>query len=66
MSTQDKIKDFLMSGNKLTSCTAAKKFLTADLRKYISNLRLSGMDIKDNWHESATGKRYKVYYYTGI
>lgn len=65
MSTEQRIKDFLMSGKKLTSCTAAKTFLTADLRKYISNLRADGMEIKDKWYESAKGKRYKVYYCEG-
>ena len=34
-STKEKIKEMLISGQALTSCGAAKDFITADLRKYI-------------------------------
>lgn len=65
MSTQKEIRDQLLQGKVLTSCTAARKFLTADLRKYISNLRKSGMDIRDEGVVTPSGKWFKKYWYGG-
>ena len=65
MSTQQLIKQQLLQGKILTSCTAAQQFLTADLRKYISNLRKTGMDIKDSVVVSPSGKWFKKYWYGG-
>jgi hypothetical protein len=59
--TQDKIKDMFLSGQTLTSCGAAEQFITADLRKYISNLRKQGLDIVDKRVTSTAGKSYKEY-----
>lgn len=56
------IKDKLISGQPLTSCGAALEFFTGDLRKYVSNLRKEGLEIKDKWETSKNGKRYKIYY----
>lgn len=61
-STKQKIKDYFLSGKKLTSCGAAKEFLTADLRKIISVLRSEGLDIGDKVITSGSGKRYKEYW----
>ena len=65
MSTQKLIRNHLLQGKVLTSCTAAQMFLTADLRKYISNLRKSGMDIRDEGFVTPSGKWFKKYYYGG-
>lgn len=62
MSTQQLIKQQLLQGKTLTSCGAARTFTTADLRKYISNLRKSGMEIKDRRIVSGSGKWYKEYF----
>lgn len=51
-----------MRGGKLTSCKAARIFLTPDLRKYVSDFRKDGIPITDKWEVSKNGKRYKVYY----
>lgn len=59
--TKDKIKEMFISGQTLTSCGAAKDFITADLRKYITTLKREGLDIVDKWVESEEGKRYKEY-----
>lgn len=59
--TKDKIKEMFLSGQTLTSCDAAKEFITADLRKIISDLRKAGFDIVDKWVKSESGKRYKEY-----
>lgn len=61
-STKLKIKEFLESGKVLTSCTTAKEFITADLRKYISVLRSEGMVIKDQLVHNGNHKRFKKYY----
>lgn len=61
-STKDKIKEAFKSGKILTSCGAAKDFLTSDLRKYISTFRGEGMDISDRVVKSTTGKQYKEYF----
>lgn len=59
--TKDKIKQMFLSGQTLTSCDAAKEFITADLRKIISDLRKEGFDIVDKWVKSKEKKRYKEY-----
>ena len=59
--TKDKIKEMFLKGDILTSCGAAKDFITADLRKYITTLKREGLDIIDEWVESKEGKRYKEY-----
>lgn len=61
-STKNQIKNFLLSGKVLTSCTAAKEFLTADLRKYISMLRSEGLPISDRLIENNNKKRFKQYF----
>jgi len=61
-SVKAQIKAHLLSGKKLTSCTAAKEFLTADLRKYISMLRNEGLAIADELVENANKKRFKRYF----
>lgn len=63
ISVQAEIKMAFLSGRILTSCSAAREFLTGDLRKYVSNLRKEGVPIKDEWETSENGKRYKKYYY---
>lgn len=60
--TIDKIRHMFRSGQILTSCGAAESYATADLRKIISVLRASGMDIVDRWKKSKGGKRYKEYF----
>lgn len=65
MSTQQQIKQQLLEGKVLTSCEAARQFQTADLRKYISNLKEEGLNIRDEWVTSANNKRYKKYWYGG-
>ena len=65
MSTQKEIRKHLLQGKILTSCTAARQFLTTDLRKYISNLRKDGMDIKDEVVITPSGKWFKKYWYGG-
>jgi|GEM_PF-3020769 len=65
MSTKQLIKQQLLQGKTLTSCEAARTFTTADLRKYISNLRKSGMDIKDKVVVSSNGRWFKKYWYGG-
>ena len=59
--TKDKIKDMFLSGQTLTSCGAAKDFITADLRKYITTLKREGLDIVDQWVQSPSGKKHKEY-----
>ncbi len=61
-STKDKIKDMFLEGKVLTSCGASQDFLTADLRKYISDLRREGMKIIDKVITNKTKKRYKEYW----
>lgn len=61
-STIDKVREMFKAGHILTSCGAAEEFLTADLRRIITTLRRSGMDIVDRWKKSSTGKRYKEYF----
>lgn len=61
LTTKDKIKAMFLSGQILTSCGAAKDFVTADLRKYITTLKREGLDIVDRWVSSTTSKRYKEY-----
>ncbi len=63
-SVQKDIKQAFLSGRRLTSCVAAREFLTGDLRKYVSNLRREGLTIKDEWKTSKNGKRYKEYFYS--
>lgn len=60
--TKDKVKEMFKSGQILTSCGAAKDFLTADLRRIITTLKKEGMDIVDRWATSTTSKRYKEYF----
>lgn len=60
--TKDKIKDLFLTGQTLTSCGAAKDFVTADLRKIISVLRAEQMNIVDKWVKSKEGKKYKEYW----
>lgn len=60
-STKDKIKEMFLSGQTLTSCGAAEAYQTSDLRKYVTMLTRSGMDIVSQWVTSSTGKRYKEY-----
>lgn len=60
--TKDKIKDLFLTGQTLTSCGAAKDFLTADLRRIITTLKKEGLDITDKWVTSKEGKRYKEYW----
>lgn len=60
--TKDKVKEMFQSGQILTSCGAAKDFLTADLRRIITTLKKEGMDIVDRWATSTTSKRYKEYF----
>ena len=62
MTTKDKIKGQFLSGQILTSCSAAEQFVTADLRKIVSDLRKEKIDIVDEWVKSGTGKRYKKYF----
>ena len=59
--TQDKIKEMFLRGDVLTSCGAAEQFITADLRKYVSNLRKQGLDIVGKRVTSTAGKSYKEY-----
>lgn len=65
MSTEQAIKQQLLQGKVLTSCRAAQLFQTADLRKYISNLRKAGMDIRDEVFVTPYGKWFKKYWYGG-
>lgn len=65
MSTQQEIKRQLLQGKVLTSCEAARKFQTADLRKYICNLKEEGLNVCDEWVTSSNNKRYKRYWYGG-
>lgn len=60
--TKDKVKEMFQSGQILTSCGAAKDFLTADLRRIITTLKKEGLDIVDRWATSTTSKRYKEYF----
>ena len=62
LTTKDKVKEMFKSGQILTSCGAAKDFLTADLRRIITTLKKEGMDIVDRWATSTTSKRYKEYF----
>lgn len=62
ISVEKEIKHAFLAGRRLTSCSAAREFLTGDLRKYVSNLRKEGVPITDKWETSRNGKRYKVYY----
>lgn len=62
MSVEKQIKNALLSGEVLTSCTVAREFLTADLRKYISNLRKSGLAVRDRKKVGGNGKVYKEYF----
>lgn len=61
-SVKAKIKAYLQSGKILTSCTASKEFLTADLRKYVSMLRNEGLKIADELVENGNKKRFKKYF----
>lgn len=61
-STKDKIKEMFLAGNVLTSCDTAAKFLTGDLRKFVSMLRREKLDIVDKWVTSENGKRFKRYW----
>lgn len=60
--TKQKIKEILLSGTVLTSCGTAEIYLTADFRKYVSDLRKEGLNIIDEWTTSSTGKRFKNYW----
>lgn len=62
MSTIQKIKEHFESGKTLTACEAAQRFLTPDLRKYVSDLRKDKVPIDDRWETSQKGKRYKIYF----
>lgn len=61
-SVKAKIKAYLQSGKILTSCTASREFLTADLRKYVSMLRNEGLKITDELVENGNKKRFKRYF----
>lgn len=61
-STIDTIREKFKAGQILTSCGAAEAYATADLRRIITTLRRSGMDIIDRWKTSKTGKKYKEYF----
>jgi len=61
-SVKAKIKAYLQSGKILTSCTASREFLTADLRKYVSMLRNEGLKIADELVENGNKKRFKRYF----
>lgn len=61
-STQDKIKEMFLAGQIMTSCGTAGEFITADLRKYVSLLRRSGLDIMAEWVKSENGKHFKRYW----
>ncbi len=67
MSTIQKIREHFLKGGKISACEAARRFLTPDLRKYVSDLRNAKepkdrMEIRDEWRKSKDGKRYKVYF----
>ena len=56
-----RVKSAFESGLRLTVLTAVAIAETVDLRKYVSVLRQSGMDIKSDWVQKGK-KSFKVYY----
>jgi len=56
-----RVKSAFENGLRLTVLTAVSICETVDLRKYVSMLRESGMDIKDDWIQKGK-KSFKVYW----
>lgn len=56
------IRKLLLGGSKLTVLSVLKLLRTIELRHYIAILRKEGMNIKDEWKTSESGKRYKIYW----
>lgn len=59
---QDKVRNHLLSGLSITVQQCIRLTHSTELRRIISRLRKSGMNIKDRWYEVNGKKEYKVYY----
>lgn len=60
---ESKIKKHFEDGYSLTVVEALRYFNTIELRKFVSNLRRKGLDIKDEWVENSTSrKKFKRYF----
>lgn len=58
---QEGIKKCFQMGGRLSVQDAFYRFKTTELRRIISRLRKSGMNIADEWKQ-ADGVRYKEYF----
>lgn len=56
------IRNYFESGKPLTVSTCYNLFKTHDLRKYVSRLRSSGLNIADQWETDSFGRNYKKYF----
>lgn len=59
---QKKVYRYLMHGGKYTAADLSSYLRLCDPRGYIAALRDKGFEICDDWIESETGTRCKVYY----
>ena len=57
------IMDYLNTGNKLSVLEAVDLCHTVDLRRYITDIRRDGHNVKDEWCKNEnTKKRFKRYW----
>lgn len=56
------IKQALLNGVKVSSWWAIQKHGITRLAKYICDLRKENYNIVDAWHETPSGKRFKIYW----
>jgi len=59
---QHKIKECLLSGMSLTVKDCLKLTHSTEMRRIISRLRKSGMNISDKWCQDSQGHKYKSYF----
>ena len=59
---KQRIRMAFEAGRRMTSHEANKVGRTVDARKYISDLRASGLDIQDTWEKGDDGRIYKRYF----
>lgn len=57
---KQRIRMAFEAGRRMTSHEANKVGRTVDARKYISDLRASGLDIQDTWEKGDDGRTYSA------
>ena len=63
LTDKQRVKQWLLQGKVLNRFSEECQFMAQPTNR-INELKHEGMQIEDDWHETISGRRYKIYWMT--